>query len=271
MKCQEDAEHTPNISQRAYVIAKSLSELKASLFTLLGLVLFFLFFAVLNAYTPPSDPDFYKQWIPLTFIITSVGLIWYRIKGKQLDQNFKDWTHDYTEQTYILVFDTTVPKGDTTGEKILSLARIVFPELRSNYIPPRIRDRIKLYFKRKVDKPQHIIVSESMNYKVGPEYSVDLALRTPEGYFIVKDFKDKVVTPEELRHLAKTLAHKFRDIGAIPPRADIFRVMCVAKAYDAALLNTDTLEQQMTKQLKANFDIDLLLQEKVGYSVVWIS
>jgi hypothetical protein len=37
-----------------------------------------------------------------------------------------------------------------------------------------------------------MIISESMNYKVSSEYSVDLALRTP-GYFIVKDFKDKVV------------------------------------------------------------------------------
>ena len=110
-----------------------------------------------------------------------------------------------------------------------------------------------------------------MNYKVSPEYSVDLALNTPDGYFIVKDFKDKVVSLEDLRHLAKILGHKFRNIDPLAtPRLDIFRVICVAKAYDEALLN-ETLEKQMTEQLKIKFKIDLILEEKVGYSVIWVS
>jgi hypothetical protein len=258
---QEDVEHTPNISQRAYVIVKSLSELRIPLVIVLVVALVGFFFMMLEVLVPPAwgpDIDFLEGVSIIGVAFCSYGLIWYIIKGRQVDQNFNDWKHDYIEQTYILVFDTTVPKGDTTGERILNLARAVFPELRSNYIPPGILDRIKLRFKRKVDKPQHIIVSESMNYKVSPEYSVDLALRTPDGYFIVKDFKDKVVSPEELRHLVKILGHKFKDI---------FRVICVARAYDEVLLNTETLEKQMTEQ---DFEIDLILEEKVGYSVLWV-
>ncbi|MFZ0510309.1 MAG: hypothetical protein WAM14_01775, partial [Candidatus Nitrosopolaris sp.] len=212
---EERDEHTPNISQRAYVIAKSLSELKASALGLLVLLLVILSGVTLNAYVPPIDIPTAKHAALFGTIVTSVGLVWYYIKGRQLDKNFNGWKQDYSEQTYILVFDTTVPQGDTTAERILSLARAIFPELRSNYIPPGIRDRIKLQFRRKLEKPQHIIVSESMNYKVGPEYSVDLALRTPDGYFIVKDFKDKVVTPEDLRHLAKILGHKFRNVDPL--------------------------------------------------------
>ena len=63
-----------------------------------------------------------------------------------------------------------------------------------------------------------------------------MLLRTPDGYFIVKDFKDKVVTPEDLRHLAKILGRKFRNLDTLAtPRVDIFRVICVAKAYDKTL------------------------------------
>ena len=128
---QERDEPTPNISQRAYVIAKSLSELKASLFGLLGIILFLLFCMGNDVFIPGypafrpyahSVFDDFKVWVPLTFIITSSGLIWYIIKGRQLDKNFNSWKQDYSEQTYIVVFDTTVPKGDTTAERILGLA-----------------------------------------------------------------------------------------------------------------------------------------------------
>ena len=34
---------------------------------------------------------------------------------------------------YTLIFDTTIPKGNTTGEKVLSLASLIFPQLRADY------------------------------------------------------------------------------------------------------------------------------------------
>jgi hypothetical protein len=115
-----------------------------------------------------------------------------------------------------------------------------------------------------------MIISESMNYKVSSDYSVELALRTSDGYFIVKEFKDKVVSLEDLKHLVKLLSRKFRDIDAIPPSVDIFRVIVVAKAYDESFLNRETLEKRMTTELKANFKIDLILEEQTGYSVLWV-
>jgi hypothetical protein len=278
---QEQSDDVLSISRRAYVITKSLSELKASIFGVLLLLLVIIFFMGIDVYNP--GPIIFLPWhvaldnktyFIIMFIVTSVGLIWYVRKDKQLERNLNDWKEDYLEQAYILVFDTILPNGDTTGEKILNLAMAVFPELRPNYIPPSLRDRIKLHFKRKLDKPQHIIVSESMNYKVSPEYSVDLALRIPDGYFIVKDFKDKVVSIEELKYLVKILSHKFTDVHNIPTflaTPGIFRLICVAKAYDEPFLNRETLEKLMTEDLKASFKIDLIIEERVGYSVLWTS
>lgn len=100
-----------------------------------------------------------------------------------------------------------------------------------------------------------------MNYTID-SYVLDVAYKTDEGYFIVKDFKDQIVAPEDLRQLTRIVKEKF---------TRIFRVICVAKAYDESFLNKVTLEKQMTKELKANFKIDLILEEKVGYSVLWIS
>jgi hypothetical protein len=257
------------LSQRAYIIAKSLSELKASALGLLLLLLVFLSGVTVNIYVPPIDIDKAKEAAFLGTVVSSVGIIWYYIKGRQLDRNLNDWKEDHLEQAYYLVFDTTIPKGDTTGEKILNLALAVFPELRSNYIPPGIQDRIILYFKRKLGKSKRTIVSESMNYKVSSDYSVDLALRIPDGYFIVKDFKDKVVSFEDLKYLVKILSRKFREIGLPPRRVNIFRLICVAQEYDQYFLERETLENKM-RELKTDFGVDLLIQDKVGYSVLWV-
>jgi hypothetical protein len=37
------------------------------------------------------------------------------------------------EQSYIIVFDTTIPKGNTISEKVLNLAQAVIPELTREY------------------------------------------------------------------------------------------------------------------------------------------
>jgi hypothetical protein len=48
---------------------------------------------------------------------------------------------------------------------------------------------------KRVDKSDKEVISENFNYKVDT-YSFDLVLKNKaiEGYFIVKDFRDKVVT-----------------------------------------------------------------------------
>lgn len=44
-------------------------------------------------------------------------------------------------------------------------------------------------------------------------------------------------------------------------RMNIFRIMCVAKKYDASLLDRESLERLTTRDLKENLKIDLVLEE----------
>jgi hypothetical protein len=104
-----------------------------------------------------------------------------------------------------------------------------------------------------------------LNYTIG-SYSVDLALKTEKGYFIVKDFKDKIVTLEDLEQLIQIIRGKFRDKYR---RTYVFRVICVANEYDQSF--KESMKQQMSKELNSNIKLDLLVQEKVGYSVLWVS
>jgi hypothetical protein len=269
----ENSQPVGSLSQRAYLIAESLRggtrELLYLLFGMIGYTLI----GTAYVFLVPEDTVFPRYWLSVTAIIFSVYAARQYINARTTYRKVDEWEEDYLEQAYILVFDTTIPKGNSSAEKILTLAREIFPELRSDYIPSYlgIYDRIKLLFKRKFRKSEHAIMLKSTNYKVSSEYSVDLALETPVGYFIVKDFKDEVVTTEELKHLINSLNRKFRVISAIPPRVDMFRVVCVAKNYDESFLNRESLEKQMTQVLKPNIKLDLILEEKVGYSVLWVS
>ena len=48
------------------------------------------------------------------------------------------------------------------------------------------------------------------NYSLG-SYSLDLLLKTVNGYFIVKDFKDKVITVEDMKQLVDVVKKEFDD------------------------------------------------------------
>lgn len=169
-----------------------------------------------------------------------------------------------------MVFDTAIPRGSTTGEKVFDLAKLIFPELSPDYVSltAGLWVRIKLYFRRRFGRPKEPNISEHLNLKVD-SYLLDFALKTQEGHFIVKSFEDKVVTPEELRRPISVLRHKFRKME-IPPRVDVFRVICVARDYSETFLDRETLERLMEKELKSSFKIDLIVEEKVGYSVLWV-
>lgn len=129
-----------------------------------------------------------QAWaILLIFLITVIALtsvvfiLFYTLpKFRQLDQ----WDKDYLVQSYFLNFQTRIPEGYTNAEKILSLARSVFPELRPDFssFSPSIEDRIKWLLKTKKD--EHEDLSKSLNYVID-SYSLDLALKMKLGYFIV--------------------------------------------------------------------------------------
>jgi hypothetical protein len=115
-------------------------------------------------------------------------------------------------------------------------------------------------------KPQAL--PKTVNYR-GHLYSFDMVLETIDGYFIIKDFKDKVVLPEDLKQLKEVATSKFKVRGSLR-ETFIFRILCVAKEYDKRFWQQETLEQLMTEELNADFKIDLIVEEKIGFSVLRI-
>jgi hypothetical protein len=198
-------------------------------------------------------------------------------RGFRAYQQFNDWRRDFVRQQYILYFEGTIPKGNTTAEKVLSLARLVFPELRKNPSSSIIY-KWRSWLEIGKTKPDEKIPPKALNYKVYSE-TIDLVLKSKEGYFIVKDFKDKIVTFKDLKQFINLVLLKFPN--------DIFRIVCVSTQYDTPFFQQEWLEQKMTRELMTKrerfldfslfrptlwkgFSVDLLVVYKEGYSVLWI-
>jgi hypothetical protein len=271
---QENTEPTLSLSQRAYVIAKSLRVASRWLLILVIGLLFFNIASIGSWYFTHSeitarDTYFYnatKYFLIASILISFYIVAWFFVKAPHAYKKLEEWDEDYLHNAYILIFDTTVPKGDSTGEKILNLSKLVFPELRSDlYVGALDQPTFPAFIStlvRKFSKSKATSEEPNFNYIVDGSYSVDLALNTKVGYFIVKDFKDTIVTLKDLKLFVELIQRKFKN--------KIFRTMCVARKYDRPFLQTDSLEHMMTKELKASFSLDLLVEEKVGYSVLWI-
>jgi hypothetical protein len=72
-----------------------------------------------------------------------------------------------------------------------------------------------------------------------------------------------------LKQLRDVAVNKFKPRSSFRG-TDIIRILCVAKEYDQRLMQQETLERLMTEELKADFYIDLIIEEKTGFSVLWV-
>jgi hypothetical protein len=260
---QKNGSHESPLSlpQQAYVLASSLRSVIYNMTILLVLVIGYFSLGVLV-----DDSLFF---LVASVIIILPFLIFMIVRSKRFYNELNTWNEEYLQSSYTLIFDTTIPKGNTTGEKVLSLAGLIFPQLRADYFDYYyVANFMKAFFKRKFTKSWKEKTQASLNYRVGQKYYLDVALRTLEGYFIVKDFGDNVVTVDNLKELIMTISNKFRDKYW---RLNVFRIIVVARDYDQPFLNRESLEQIINSELKAKFKIDLIVQEEFGYSVLWVS
>jgi hypothetical protein len=277
LQAQESNNSPPTLMQQAYIIAKSLRSASYWLFALTFSLLIFSILAfvsylvfvtedVINIITISS--------LVITIIIAVYIVGWFIIKARHEYSRMHNWNEDYLHSSYTLIFDTTIPKGNTTGERVLSLAKFVFPELREDFVAS-IWDEPNSYgfvlaLVRKVlgktNKNMNNDKAIRTDFSVD-SYILDLVLKTKVGYFIVKDFDNKVVTFENIDMLIAA-CRKLR--GRTPDRS-IFRIICVAEQYDEKLLDRESLERSMTEKIPSNLKIDLLNKEPKGYSVLWIS
>src|SRR5438874_843872 len=79
--------------------------------------------------------DSYYGLIYLELSFTTVFiLVYFLLRGPSAYKKLEQWNDDYLEEAYTVVFDTTIPRGSTTGERVFNLARAIFPELASDYV-----------------------------------------------------------------------------------------------------------------------------------------
>jgi len=273
----QEFENTPSLTQRAYIIAKSL---RSASYWLLALTLLLLFFSLLAfisysiSFTKSNSNVITGSLLILIILIASYIVGWFIIKARHEYHRISEWNEDYLYTSYMLIFDTSVPRGNTTYERVLSLARLIFPELRADFAASLwdepnayafVSTLVKRIFRRNNEGKLDASVIPEKDFPA-PNYKLDLQ-KTKAGYFIVKDFEDKIVTIEDVRHLLIT-CNRLR--GKTPDK-NIFRIICVANNYDEDFLDRESLEKLMTEKIKSDLKIDLLIKEQNGYSVLWIS
>ena len=250
-----------SLSQQAYLLTTSLRHIIYTLTVFLIVVIGYFSFGILI-----DEP---LLVLVMVIVIILPFLIFTLIKSRRFYRELKMWNEQYLDSSYTLIFGTTVPKGNTTGERVLYLASFIFPQLRADYIDYYYTSNfVKRLMKIRFKKSWERIINASLNVRVDKEYYVDVALETLEGFFIVKSFDDEIVTVQDLNQLIMIISDRFRNNYH---QLNIFRLIVVAKDYDQSFLNRDTLEQIMNKELKTKFKIDLIVQEEVGYTVLWAS
>lgn len=253
-----------SLSQRAYVNSQFLKAASKWLLILVTCITFFSALALAALLFSTNQNIIVIVGVVISFILSVYVIVWFIIKAPHTYRRLSEWNEDYLHSAYILIFDTTLPKGDSSGKRLLNLARMVFPELNP-----------EVYYSALLDKPSTQVFTKSLWNKLrqrkAPEteaafdqrvdlQDLDVVYDTGKGYFIIKDFKDQVVTSDKLKTFLETISKHF---------SKIFRVIVVAKDYESKLTD-ETLEEQMSKLSREKFPFDLIVEEKLGYSVVWI-
>ena len=259
-----------NLSQNAYTLIRSFSGLSKSLFLLSGISLMLVGFAALYAYLQGDKNEalfFLFYFLFFLFIFIS-----FFIRSRKFSKTLNDWTKNYFEQIYMIIFNTTIPKGNNEVENLLYLSRYIFPELQYDYVKyshdylDKLIFLIKSKFTTK-QKAEEKRMLKAMNLKANG-YSFDFALKTGRGYFIIKNFQEEFVKIDEIKLLVQKSKSKFKDKQM---RQHIFRILIVSKNYDELFLNRESLERIMMQEIDPNVKIDLIVKENSGYSVLWIS
>lgn len=247
------------LTQRGYVLATALRETSSMTLRILAVILGFILLGVLM-WNYERDIDLLIFWLIWIFILIFIVTIYYYTRHRKYFVELNKWKEDYLKQSYLLIFDTSVPRGIDTAEKVLNISRLIFPELRSDYIrySPYYSDHISTYFRNLLKKNYKVEKNRKVN-----SYSLDLVVRTLRGYYIVKDFGSEMVTVNHIQNMINLISGAFRDRYQ---RTFVFRAVCIANQYESIFMG-DELKQIMSKHMKTKIKIDLLIDDGKGYSV----
>ncbi len=202
--------------------------------------------------------DSMTWWLWFLFAGVTPALLYTWLKLRRTRNDMQDVANEYIQDSYFINMELANPQGRNKAEKIFNLLKSVFPEVR-------------LLSEREPDmKFEGIDISG---------YKFALNLDTKGGKIGVIFF-DKL-TYEELKKFAKKVGKEFAEEND--------RIICIAKEFGdefhqwgdeeidemgetktpEAEQFRDELEEKMD-QLDVLGPIDLIKEEKSGYSIMWI-
>ncbi len=176
--------------------------------------------------------------------VTGAIVIYYVVRGRPVTKELQKVSNEFVRKSYLLNFDTMVPRGKDRNEKIFSLAVKVFPEIKEAVKKAR----------KKGKKP-------FVEGKKTKKYQFDIEAKTSEGRLIVKFF-DEEVKFDDVKELVKKVENVWSG------KKDVFRVLCVGKQYEK-MFDTKELDDEMD-DLDRKFPLDIIIEEENGFSMIWI-
>lgn len=186
-------------------------------------------------------------FIVLSMMVLLGMIAWFLVKGRKIKKEMKDVKAEYIRSSYYFWFQTSIPKGENNLEKFMNLAIEVFPELKE----------AKLKAQKK--KKEWNIQKTKRQYK---NYVFDIAIKTSEGYFLVKNFEN-IINIEDVKKMLKITSQFYKD-------KEVFRLVCLAKKYEG-LFDTDGDPTDKAIELsdkKYNFRYDLIILEENNFNTL---
>jgi hypothetical protein len=220
----------------------------------------------LTAMTIISIPFMYA--FPVTLIMfTTIFGIHYLKKRKATKKGFAKVQSALVRRAYILNFELEESEGVSQTDKIFNHLSLVFPQI--NQIKKK---RLKKGYTNIDQLPKSMLKrwlrkNRVFRYVYG---EFDLSVNTPSGMFLVKITNEKVLTFEDIESTVKEIRKKMKITGlGIEAKGEIDRLIFLTKSFDETISKQELNEKM--KNLKRDYQIDIIKEKEYGYSTIWIN
>ena len=183
-----------------------------------------------------SNAMYAWMWVWVTF--AAIPLVYTYLRLRKINNQLQDITDEYIRDSYFLNVELNNPEGENRMARMFNLVNDIFPEVAG--------------IRKKIDLKQKDIEG----------YKFDFLIETDVGKIGVIFFEE-IVTFDNLKEFDKKIGKSL----SFPTRDD--RVLCFAEQFSKDF-DVENLEEKMDELVGGIGHIDLIKENKPGYSVIWI-
>lgn len=179
----------------------------------------------------------------ISLVVVIGAIVWMGFRGIKIHKELTYLQQQKIRQSYYLTFETTIPRGENSVERILFMISNVFPEIKE--------------VKTKAEKK-----GKEFKYNVNKKIKkcvYDLTIGLDEGLLLVKFLETD--TFDELEDIVKNTTQ-------IARKTKLFRLLCIGKDFENVFQDYNFVERM--NSLSRLFKLDLIEEGKKGYSMAWI-